>query len=223
MRWGREMRRLEEIHTHRNSTRWRERDRQGERTCNWWGTHWDRRSYREWDSYCAWSYSGGRGRKWKGGGCQNTKREKKTEKCWQREKEQTQEVKKFWPKLHEFTWHSGPKNAERGEALCLLLLQMQWKLPWGSEGKIFEYSWEMGDAERQKDFIVNHVVKREKINRETISRRIYTFEYYLTSERRQIWVCNDFFLKTLDVSEKFARSAGCHTYNTLTVGSEWTF
>lgn len=59
--------------------------------------------------------------------------------------------------------------------------------------KVFEYYWEMGDASKQKDFIVNHVVKREKINRETISRRNHTFEYYLTSERRQIRVCKDFF------------------------------
>lgn len=81
--------------------------------------------------------------------------------------------------------------------------------------KVFEYYWEMGDAARQKDFIVNHVVKREKINRETISRRNHTFEYYLTSERRQIRVCKDFFLKTLDVSEKFARSAGGHTSSEL--------
>lgn len=43
----------------------------------------------------------------------------------------------------------------------------------------------------------------------------YTFEYYLTSEGRQIRVCKDLFLKTLDVSEKFARSAGGHTSSEL--------
>ncbi|KAL2086584.1 hypothetical protein ACEWY4_017643 [Coilia grayii] len=81
--------------------------------------------------------------------------------------------------------------------------------------KIFKYFWEMGDAARQKDFIVNHVVKREKRNREKISRRNNTFEHYLTSDGRQIRVCKDFFLKTLDVSEKFARSAGGHSSSEL--------
>lgn len=75
---------------------------------------------------------------------------------------------------------------------------------------IFQHYWEMGDAARQKDFIVNLVIKRGKRNSEQISRRTHSFEYYLTFEGRQIRVCKDFFLKTLDMSEKFARSAGGH-------------
>ncbi|XP_048125447.1 uncharacterized protein LOC125311430 [Alosa alosa] len=67
---------------------------------------------------------------------------------------------------------------------------------------------EVRDAARQKDYILNHVIKVEKRNKEKVSRRSNTFEYYLTSDGQQVRVCKDFFLKTLDMSEKFARSAG---------------
>ncbi|XP_071769027.2 uncharacterized protein LOC139922408 [Centroberyx gerrardi] len=82
-------------------------------------------------------------------------------------------------------------------------------IPESEREKIFAHFWGMGDSAKQKSFIIDHVLKRDKRRQTTDgdSRRQNSLEYFLSLEGRQIRVCKDFFLKTLDVSGKFARTA----------------
>ncbi|QQP40799.1 Uncharacterized protein FKW44_014967 [Caligus rogercresseyi] len=74
---------------------------------------------------------------------------------------------------------------------------------------IFDQFWSMVDVSRQKDFIINHTVTtiKKRQTTQTESKRKNSIEYRLTTQGDQIRTCKDFFLKTLDITEKFARSA----------------
>lgn len=74
---------------------------------------------------------------------------------------------------------------------------------------IFDQFWSMADVSRQKDFIINHTVTtiKKRQTTQTESKRKNSIKYRLTTQGNQIRTCKDFFLKTLDITEKFARSA----------------
>ncbi len=73
---------------------------------------------------------------------------------------------------------------------------------------IFNHFWGMEDKNRQRDFVIHHVQKEEKKRQSKPgSRRQNTLTYSLIINDAKVKVCKDFFLKTLDVSEKFTRSA----------------
>lgn len=77
---------------------------------------------------------------------------------------------------------------------------------------IFKHFWEMGDKNRQRDFIIHHIATQEKKRgKKQGSRRQNTLIYNLTVHGTKVRVCKDFFIKTLDISEKMARSSLSNT------------
>lgn len=102
---------------------------------------------------------------------------------------------------------SGKRLREKNCAYCRYKCNANF--PESERLKIFKHFWGIGDSARQKNFINTHVLKRDKKRHttESDSRRQNSIEYFFTSEGRKLRVCKDFFLKTLDVSGTFARSA----------------
>lgn len=72
--------------------------------------------------------------------------------------------------------------------------------------KICDYFWNLCDLNRQRDFIVSHVGRKRCISGGGDSRRHFTFAYHLTYNRVKHKVCKNFFLQTLNVSEKMVRT-----------------
>lgn len=75
---------------------------------------------------------------------------------------------------------------------------------------IFKDYYNLGDLQLQREFIVRHVdtkeTKQKTTNKDT-SRRQKTNNYYVTVEGSRIHVCKMFFLNTLGISERTARTA----------------
>lgn len=84
---------------------------------------------------------------------------------------------------------------------------------------IFTNFWELGDINRQRDFISKFVAteekkrhrqrKKTKINVDENSgqgKRNYTFNYYLPSKGKSSSVCKTFFLNTLSISGQMVRT-----------------
>lgn len=83
---------------------------------------------------------------------------------------------------------------------------------------IFKAFWELKDINRQRDYISKYVHcnkkarNRKRNNEETdenennISRRTFTFLYYLPNETSNVQVCKIFFLNTLSISSQTVRT-----------------
>ncbi|KAJ0174387.1 hypothetical protein K1T71_010533 [Dendrolimus kikuchii] len=68
--------------------------------------------------------------------------------------------------------------------------------------------WGLGSIERQRDFIVSNVFSTEAtVSRVTNSRRKFTLNYSFKVNSQAINVCQPFFLRTLDISDKMVRTA----------------
>lgn len=74
--------------------------------------------------------------------------------------------------------------------------------------KLFTSFWAMNDLVRQRDFLAKNVSSRKtQYSRVVNSRRKFSLTYKLPYNGESHLVCKDFFLKTLDVSEKMIRTA----------------
>ena len=71
----------------------------------------------------------------------------------------------------------------------------------------------MRDKNRQRDFII-HNRKLEKKKKKQGSHKQNTLIYSLTLADAKIRFCKDFFLKTLDISEKMARLKSIKSFQT---------
>ncbi|CAF4948439.1 unnamed protein product [Pieris macdunnoughi] len=68
--------------------------------------------------------------------------------------------------------------------------------------------WGLGSIERQRDFIVSNVVSTEATgSRVANSRRKFTLNYSFKINSETVNVCQPFFLRTLDISDKMVRTA----------------
>ena len=71
-----------------------------------------------------------------------------------------------------------------------------------------ENFWDIGNIDRQRDYIISHVTRKEAArSRKENSRRKFSQSYYFDVDGIKYQVCKRFFLQTLDVSEKFVRIA----------------
>jgi hypothetical protein len=85
-------------------------------------------------------------------------------------------------------------------------------LPDEERDKIFHNYWRMGDKQRQRDFIANHIsVKHVNKCRNEGSRRKNTMHYFFTVNNNKIKVCKAVFLKTLGIGEKTVTYTMAHT------------
>ncbi|XP_033103438.1 uncharacterized protein LOC117106195 [Anneissia japonica] len=67
---------------------------------------------------------------------------------------------------------------------------------------IFRNYWIMGDRQRQRDYIANHVCVKKNSRKTPGSRRNMTLHYYFTVRDKRVKVCKAVFLKTLCIGEK---------------------
>lgn len=66
--------------------------------------------------------------------------------------------------------------------------------------------WDIGNIDRQRDYIISHVTRKEAARkRKENSRRKFSQSYYFDVDGIKYRVCKRFFLQTLDISEKFVR------------------
>ena len=68
--------------------------------------------------------------------------------------------------------------------------------------KICQNYWKMGDMQRQRDYIANHVVIKANSRKTPGSRRNMTLHYFFTVLDKRVKVCKAVFLKTLCIGEK---------------------
>ena len=76
------------------------------------------------------------------------------------------------------------------------------------ELSFFIVSWKLGDINRQRDYVHQHTVLQRKKIRSTAgeSRRKNSMEYYMTVVGIRIRVCKTFFLRTLDITDRFVHN-----------------
>ncbi|KAH9634816.1 hypothetical protein HF086_012230 [Spodoptera exigua] len=83
------------------------------------------------------------------------------------------------------------------------------QIPEDERIKIYTQFRNLKSLHDQRQFIINHVIKKQK-NRATtegLSRRNYTLAYTLTVAGEKIKVCREFFLATLNISGGFVKGA----------------
>merc|ERR1712179_648252 len=68
---------------------------------------------------------------------------------------------------------------------------------------IFQEYWGLADYDRQRAYLANHMKRERKMGSSGMMRTIIL--YFLTKKKKKLQVCRQFFLKTLDVSEKASR------------------
>ena len=68
--------------------------------------------------------------------------------------------------------------------------------------KICQNYWKMGDMQKQRDYIANHVVIKVYSRKTPGSRRNMTIHYFFTVRDKRVKVCKAVFLKTLCIGEK---------------------
>ncbi|KAB7507316.1 hypothetical protein Anas_05826 [Armadillidium nasatum] len=68
---------------------------------------------------------------------------------------------------------------------------------------VFAEYWGLGDYDRQREYLATHMEREERVGPSGHSRTVIL--YYLTLKNKKYQVCRQFFLKTLDVSEKASR------------------
>ena len=77
--------------------------------------------------------------------------------------------------------------------------------------KLFHSFWQLGDINKQRQFLLKHTVrKNKKIKSVHASRRNMSITWFLPSQNelnRDIRVCKTFFLKTLGISDKMVTTA----------------
>ena len=77
------------------------------------------------------------------------------------------------------------------------------RLPDARRDELFHDYWKLGEWQRQRDYIANHVMRKQtKRNTNKDSRRKQTFSYFFTINDQKIKVCKTVFLKTLGIGEK---------------------
>lgn len=80
-----------------------------------------------------------------------------------------------------------------------------YKIPEERRKSLFAFYWTL-DPQRRRDWIVRCAkaipIKRQK-TKQDISRRQITYEYYLNDGEDHIQICQQFLLKTLDITQKF--------------------
>nr|CAH7728223.1 unnamed protein product [Callosobruchus chinensis] len=76
--------------------------------------------------------------------------------------------------------------------------------------EVHEFYWGLGNYERQRNWLlscVEDVPIRRRVQTASTSRRQHTFKYYLYWNDRRVEVCQQFLLKTIDVSQMTLRYA----------------
>lgn len=68
---------------------------------------------------------------------------------------------------------------------------------------IFQEYWGLADYDRQRSYLANHMKRERKMGSSGMMRTIIL--YFITKNKKKLQVCRQFFLKTLDVSEKASR------------------
>ncbi|CAL4060036.1 unnamed protein product [Meganyctiphanes norvegica] len=68
---------------------------------------------------------------------------------------------------------------------------------------IFQEYWGLADYDRQRAYLANHMKRERKMGSSGMMRTIIL--YFLTKKKKKLQVCRQYFLKTLDVSEKASR------------------
>nr|CAH7765067.1 unnamed protein product [Callosobruchus chinensis] len=75
---------------------------------------------------------------------------------------------------------------------------------------IFDSYYSLANLTRQREFLCRHIEKYNTVRKTTkqeISRRSFSFRYYLTIGQKKILVCKTLFLSTLSISERTCRTA----------------
>lgn len=67
--------------------------------------------------------------------------------------------------------------------------------------------WSLGSLDRQRDFIISNVSSTEAKGRVINSRRKFTLNYSFQVNLETVNVCQPYFLRTLDISDKMVRTA----------------
>ena len=75
-------------------------------------------------------------------------------------------------------------------------------LPDEDREEIFHNYWQLGDRQRQRDFIASHVTAMKKHRTKPDSKRKSTLHYYFTANGKRVKVCKAVFLTTLGIGEK---------------------
>lgn len=76
-----------------------------------------------------------------------------------------------------------------------------------SRDRVFEGYWNLGDHQRQRDWVASHVRKTKKGRKRTSvdkSRRQWSYQYFLEQDGKLQRVCKQFFLATLDLGQHVA-------------------
>ena len=81
------------------------------------------------------------------------------------------------------------------------------KIPADARLAVFHDFWQIGDVQRQRDFLGQHCKRSNKIHGSKEGRRSKTITYTLTVNDQVVPVCKTFFLHTLNVSDKTVTTA----------------
>ncbi|XP_039284294.1 uncharacterized protein LOC120351365 [Nilaparvata lugens] len=99
-----------------------------------------------------------------------------------------------------------PARAVKGTCSVKCRIKCPSKITADQQIDINKAYWEQGDRDRQHNFIMMYTEKLEQKSKllKSIRNRSSNIAYYLSTNK--VRVCKDFFLKTLDISEKVIRN-----------------
>lgn len=102
------------------------------------------------------------------------------------------------------------KDAKAVKGVCgkTCRLQCSTKIPQGKQIQVNKSFWKLGDHGLQRNFVVSnsHKVTPQYRYLKEGSGRGYNIAYYFTIDESRIRVCKQFFMKTLDIGDKFIRN-----------------
>lgn len=130
-------------------------------------------------------------------------------------------------------WSNKEVSARKMKPACTCRMKCSTKCNEEMRKAVFEQYWDLGDVNRQRDFISKYVkfLPKSRCRQRLLdnnddevvnSRRNYTYVYNfpLLNNVETIQVCKTFFLNTLDISAQVVKTVACKSMDNITVPAD---